>query len=434
MPYLRKKEPIPEFVVEYGRTQQIRKKSIQLTKWRCHLAFNRRCEELNFIPPSLRIKDPVKNPFSCKVIKDTQMKLLRCRTQGCYSHIRILSKTIKELIFLTSQVVPPQRMYEMVTHITSEVLSLKTEITTKHHKKLKHWARKYKCPKLNPRNITSAIMNLSNATLSLDEEILLAKGMKYRTVQKPDPIRIISGIESAITRLNLQERNIIRNKVTNLIVSPPNLPLYNPHERKLLQYLSNKKEIVITQADKGGQTVILNRSDYNSKMLKILEDRTAFHPISESDKKSAYKSFKKELKKMNTDHKISDDELKEFLSNLSSPHNEPYIYGLPKTHKPETPLRPIVAFFSSPTAPLSRFIANFLKPFLQLQNDPFPISNTQTFIGEVLKIKPESDRIMVSFDVQALYPSLPHPLIISDTIELLQEQHIDTDVIQKSHN
>ncbi|UYV81702.1 hypothetical protein LAZ67_20002054 [Cordylochernes scorpioides] len=161
------------------------------------------------------------------------------------------------------------------------------------------------------------------------------------------------------------------------------------------------------------------------------KDRTAFHPISESDKKSTYKSFKKELKKMKTDHKISDDELKEFLSNLSSPHNEPYIYGLPKTHKPETPLRPIVAFFSSPTAPLSRFIANFLKPFLQLQNDPFPISNTHTFIGEVLKIKPESDRIMVSFDVQALYPSLPHPLIISDTIELLQEQHIDTDIIQK---
>ncbi|UYV69423.1 hypothetical protein LAZ67_6003537 [Cordylochernes scorpioides] len=313
----------------------IRKKSIQLTKWRCHLAFNRRCEELNFIPPPLRIKDPVKNPFSCKVIKDTQMKLLRCRTQGCYSHIRILSKTIKDLICLTSQVVPPHRMYEMVTHITSEVLSLKTEITTKHHKKLEHWARKYNCPKLNPRNITSAIMNLSNATLSLDEEILLAKGMKYRTVQKPDPIRIISGIESAITRLNLQERNIIH------------------------------------------------------------------------------------------------DELKEFLSNLSSPHNEPYIYGLPKTHKPETPLRPIVAFFSSPTAPLSRFIANFLKPFLQLQNAPFSIANTQTFIGEVLKIKPESDRIMVSFDVQALYPSLPHPLIISDTIELLQEQHIDTDIIQK---
>ncbi|UYV79240.1 hypothetical protein LAZ67_17001706 [Cordylochernes scorpioides] len=107
------------------------------------------------------------------------------------------------------------------------------------------------------------------------------------------------------------------------------------------------------------------------------------------------------------------------------------MYGLPKTHKPETPLRPIVAFFSSPTALHSKFIANFLKPFIQLQNSPFPITSTQTFIGEVLKIKPESDRNMVSFDVQSLYPSLPHPLIIRDTIELLQEQHIDTDIIHK---
>ena len=37
-------------------------------------------------------------------------------------------------------------------------------------------------------------------------------------------------------------------------------------------------------------------------------------------------------------------------------------YGLPKIHKPDVPLRPIVASQGSPTCTLAKYLAEILKP------------------------------------------------------------------------
>ena len=41
----------------------------------------------------------------------------------------------------------------------------------------------------------------------------------------------------------------------------------------------------------------------------------------------------------------------------SSAARVPMLYGLPKVHKPDVPLRPIVSFMSSPTYELSKLLA-----------------------------------------------------------------------------
>ena len=43
----------------------------------------------------------------------------------------------------------------------------------------------------------------------------------------------------------------------------------------------------------------------------------------------------------------------------------PKIYGLPKVHKVNLPLRPIVAFVGSPMCNLSKFLINVLSPLLK---------------------------------------------------------------------
>ncbi|UYV64720.1 K02A2.6-like [Cordylochernes scorpioides] len=50
---------------------------------------------------------------------------------------------------------------------------------------------------------------------------------------------------------------------------------------------------------------------------------------------------------------------------------------------------------------------------------------------EVLKCQAPSDKIMVSFDVKSLYPSLPHQLILSSTEEFLKEIPIDLITVGK---
>ena len=45
----------------------------------------------------------------------------------------------------------------------------------------------------------------------------------------------------------------------------------------------------------------------------------------------------------------------------------PKLYGLPKIHKPNLPLRPIVASNKSPTSALSKWLVSLCKPLMSTQ-------------------------------------------------------------------
>ena len=48
----------------------------------------------------------------------------------------------------------------------------------------------------------------------------------------------------------------------------------------------------------------------------------------------------------------------------SSGGSTPLLYGLPKIHKPDVPLRPIVSFVQSPTYQLSKHLTRILSPLI----------------------------------------------------------------------
>ena len=73
------------------------------------------------------------------------------------------------------------------------------------------------------------------------------------------------------------------------------------------------------------------------------------------------------------------DKLKDQLSPSYS--NPPQIYGLPKIHKENTPLRPIVAAISSPTYRLAKELARILSPLAD-HSDSF-VKNSAEFAQEV---------------------------------------------------
>ncbi|UYV64445.1 hypothetical protein LAZ67_3000729 [Cordylochernes scorpioides] len=261
---------------------------------------NKRNEEANFIPPTLRIKDPVQNPFSAKLIQETQYKLLRSRTKGCHSKIRIITKTIKDILCLLSLNSNQSHLNDIIVNINAKIAVLKEKIEKRHNNKIEFWMRKYDFPAISRKDDAVNVINLSKTVLSKDEVNILSKGLKHRPIGKPQTVKIISGIEAAI--------------------------------------------------DKGGMTVVMDKSDYINKMNNILEDRTIFTIVDEINKKREYSYFKKEINRMAKSNVISNDEFKLFMSNLDS---ESYIYGKPKVHKQGIPLKPIVAYHSSPLAPIA---------------------------------------------------------------------------------
>ena len=107
-------------------------------------------------------------------------------------------------------------------------------------------------------------------------------------------------------------------------------------EVKALNNLVKNKNIVIQKADKGNNIAILNRSDYISKLSKILEDAFKFkRAIIEEGKALNNLIHLKEgimrlLKSLEDQGEISEKEINDLYPSGAKPG---VLYGLAKIHK-----------------------------------------------------------------------------------------------------
>ena len=83
----------------------------------------------------------------------------------------------------------------------------------------------------------------------------------------------------------------------------------------------------------------------------------------------------------------------------------PKFYGLCKIHKPDTPLRPIVSSCGSVTYGVAKELAKILKPLVG--RSPHHINSTQDFVEQVRHITLVPGECLSSYDVSALFTSVP---------------------------
>ena len=84
----------------------------------------------------------------------------------------------------------------------------------------------------------------------------------------------------------------------------------------------------------------------------------------------------------------------------------PRLYGTIKAHKPSKnyPARTIVSTIGSPAYKVSKYLVNVIKPTLYNHTN---IKNSVSFVEEAKTWKIDPNEIQVSFDVVAMYPSIP---------------------------
>ena len=83
----------------------------------------------------------------------------------------------------------------------------------------------------------------------------------------------------------------------------------------------------------------------------------------------------------------------------------PQFYGLPKVHKPDTPLRPIVSSCGSVTYGVAKELAKILKTLVG--KSPHHINSTQDFVEQVRHLTLVPGECLSSYDVSALFSSVP---------------------------
>ena len=97
----------------------------------------------------------------------------------------------------------------------------------------------------------------------------------------------------------------------------------------------------------------------------------------------------------------------------------PKFYGLPKIHKPDTPLRPIVSSCGSVTYGMAKELANILKPLVG--KSPHHVNSTQDFVKQAKHITLAPGECLSPYDVSALFTSVPADPAINIIKDLLEK-------------
>ncbi len=243
---------------------------------------------------------------------------------------------------------------------------------------------------------------------------ILGKGLNYNT-NDANKLDYIADLESILKNDKLTEetRENIRHQITTNLLHKQSTDL-TKQERNAIKDLKNDDDIIILPADKGRMTVIMNKSDYIDKAETLLKDANTYQPLDTDPSKTTMNNINKKLKRLKDQDKLSETIYNRTRTNDATIAK---FYGLPKVHKENVPLRPIVSLPGSPTYGLSKYLAEILKPLVK--TSPHTVQNVNSFLTKVKDMKIEPDEMMISFDVVSLFTSIPLDTAKRITDELL---------------
>ncbi|KAJ0170974.1 hypothetical protein K1T71_013746 [Dendrolimus kikuchii] len=265
-----------------------------------------------------------------------------------------------------------------------------------------------------------SVVNLSKQTFDKNTVSVLEKGLNYAITPRKIPFEnIICNVEECLVRNSMQKEDAeaIRQDISSVLrrsrLPKPNL---TRAEYIALKNIRNKPEITVLRADKGNATVVMDTSDYNSKIQDLLSDESTYKKVKTDPTDKVTKQTIAVMKKHS--EKLSLD-----VSALTpSCAKAPKLYGLPKIHKNNIPLRPIVSQLDSPTYRLAQHLAKTLNNLRG--NTPYHVKDSFDFISAIENLTLAEDEVLVSFDVQSLFTSLP----VEDCIEIVKRKLIDNNM------
>ena len=115
---------------------------------------------------------------------------------------------------------------------------------------------------------------------------------------------------------------------------------------------------------------------------------------------SSFNSGLADLAKRFPDSKDFILRFKSFLPSL------PYAYGLPKIHKTNCPLRPIISYCKSPAYHLSKHLATILSPLLGSFSDSH-LKHSGDLLSKLQSFNFPSNYKFISFDATSLFTNIP---------------------------
>lgn len=202
--------------------------------------------------------------------------------------------------------------------------------------------------------------------------------------------------------------NIVKATVKSLAFKTyynfkPNIPIHQTRLVSVLKTLSNNDSIHVTKPDKSKGVVLMNKSDYVSKMNEILNDSSKFSEINDDIYKVLLRSEDRNNRLINQlfkDRIINEETKRKLFVSGSSPGR---MYGLPKLHKKAIPLRPILSSIGTANYECSKYLVSALKDCI---NRKYIVNDSFEFCREITNLS-HGELFMSSFDVCSLFTNVP---------------------------
>ncbi len=226
---------------------------------------------------------------------------------------------------------------------------------------------------------------------------VLAQTMnKFEIAEKGDELKVTAKCVFSTTPSNVNGIYRTVKKVNSL----------TDEQHTALKELAHDKTIVVTKADKGNTVVIQNVDDYRKKVLNILDDKSKFQMLDNDPtrkRETRLQGYLRSIKLAKETYKV--------IQPCGS--RAGVLYGLPKIHKEGAPVRPIISAIGTYNYKLAKWLAGILTPLWK--ESPFMLKDTFEFVNKVKEINTDTDKFMLSFDVESLFTNVP----TDETIEII---------------
>ena len=147
-------------------------------------------------------------------------------------------------------------------------------------------------------------------------------------------------------------------------------------------------------------------------MLELLSDQNTYINVNRNPLSKLRLDTKKILNNLNNNEFLSHRYHKNQLTLTHTTLAK--VYGLPKIHKENAPLRPIISLVNSPTHLLTKIIYNELKASIKLPESH--INNSFELKDKLKNFKLHDEHILLSLDVKSLFTNIPVELVF-DSID-----------------
>ena len=388
--------------------------SAKIEKLKCSADFLKDCIANHVIPnyigfrikkTKLKTSRTIEKAFCSDDINKSEMQINKVNLilDGLIESLNVIDK--QDLILIR----------EKIDKITTKVreLKIKKYCQTLEHLKKKKFG-------INRVNKINNIVNLSNYKLNNDEKSALHLGLKFCIPWKKikleevcSEFEVLAGQLEHHKALNDLSKKTLNAKLVSIALEYKdknnihNQNIYNEFSKIAKQLISNPT-LFISKPDKGNGVVLLDKDTYLDKMNDILSDKSKFlklGPVATYDNTCKIESaIQRRLLSLKKNNKITDFD---YDAIRPSGSYRPRLYGLPKVHKVNIPLRPILSMTKSPQHKLAKWCVQVLKP-LELMYSNHCTKDSFSFVSEVSQLNINQDNIsMCSFDIKSLFTSLP---------------------------